>query len=311
MEILSAFSELGGNFIDTSDRYGATGGESEAIIGKWLTNQQRDSLVLATKCFFETSPDINGRGLSRKHILKACDESLKRLNTDYIDLYQAHMPDPFTPLDETLRAFDTLVEQGKVRYIGFSNFPAWQLTKASYTARKLDLAPLISGQYLYNLLKRDIEAEVLPACADNGIGVICWSPLSGGVLTGKYQGHDSPPSGSRFAERAGISLKVYREWQERSATVVNQVSAVASLYNTSPTVVSLAWLLQNERVASVLVGAKDPDQIREACLAADWELPENDWKTLEHTSRIKHPYPHAIYDYIDGAAMREWRELIV
>ncbi len=184
INILNAYSEQGGNFIDTADQYADT--MSEQIIGKWLKTKNRDDFVIASKCFFPISDNINRRGLSRKNIIQACDASLKRLGTDYIDLYQLHNQDPQTPLEETVSALEYLVQQGKIRYLGLSNYPSWKVTKLNSIAKEKNFSKFISGQYLYNLLKRDIEKEILPACIDSEIGVMCWSPLSGGMLTGKY-----------------------------------------------------------------------------------------------------------------------------
>lgn len=290
--ILNSYVEQGGNFINTADKYGDFPGVTEQIIGRWLVGRARDELVIASKCFFETGPDINARGLSRKHIISACEASLKRLGTDYIDLYQIHRPDPQTPLEETLSALDMLVKQGKVRYIGCSDLPAWQVTKATYLAERAGMTCFISGEYLYNLLKRDIEAEILPACSDSGIGVLCWSPLSGGLLTGKYKGADLPPSDSRMARRVGVTTEKYRQWQEHSAAIVNEIIRIADRHHVTPTTVTLAWLLHDLRVASVIVGARYPAQILDACAASEWELPTEDWSALEALSHIKHSYPH-------------------
>ena len=292
LAILDAYADEGGNFIDTADKYGDQSGVSEQVIGRWLAGQQRDDFVIASKCFFETSPDINARGLSRKHIIQACEASLKRLGTDYLDLYQMHVPDPFTPLDETLSTLYHLVRQGKVRYVGCSNYPAWQVAKAYGVAERNGLTRFISGQYLYNLLKRDIEAEILPACADSGIGVLCWSPLSGGMLTGKYMDSDTPPAQTRMAERSEVSSGRYKQWIENSHEIVQHLVLIAERHKLKPAVVALAWLLNDVRISSVLVGVKRPGQIRELAKACDWVIPGEDWAALDELSRIRHPYPY-------------------
>lgn len=287
--ILNAFTELGGNFIDTADQYAETA--SEQIIGNWLNSQKREELVIATKCFFKTSSDINSRGLSRKHIISACDASLKRLQTDYIDLYQIHNPDPQTPLEETLAALDFLVQQGKVRYTGCSNYPAWKLMKASCISKQRGSAHFISGQYLYNLLKRDVEIEVMPACNDIGMKLLCWSPLSGGMLTGKYIDSDKPQEGTRLALRSDLSKDRYKLWYEKSLDIVNNVTKIANKHGSTPTIISLAWLLKREIVASVIVGANNIDQIIENCKAGEWKIPDEEWNFLEKLSKINYGYP--------------------
>lgn len=300
--ILNAFIIQGGNFIDTADKYGTPRGTSEHIIGNWLKSQKRQNIILSTKCFFGTAFE---QGLSRKHIIQSCEDSLKRLNTDYIDLYQAHLPDPMTPFEETMEAFDTLIRAGKVRYIGCSNFSAWQVIKANAIAEKHRHSPFVSGQYRYSLLKREIEAEVIPAYADSGMGILCWSPLSGGLLTGKYAGENAPPKDSRFAQK-NVNDEAYNKWQKQAAAIVEKLMEIADKHNQTPATVALSWLLQVKPVAAVIVGAKTPAQIKQNCIAGDWILPEEDWKALESVSRIKHPYPSDIYTYIDHDFDAAW-----
>jgi len=290
--ILNAFIDQGGNFIDTADKYADT--FSEEIIGKWLCKQNRDELVIATKCFFKTGKDINSRGLSRKHIISACDASLRRLQTDYIDLYQIHETDPQTPLEETMATLDFLIQQGKVRYIGCSNHPAWKIMKASCIAKQRGYESFISGQYLYNLLKRDIEIEVLPACRDVGMKLICWSPLSGGMLTGKYTESKKPPEDTRIALRKDLSENRYPAWYEKSLAIVNKLREIASKRGQTPSAVALAWLLKNESVASVITGAKKTDQIIENCKAGEWIIPDDDWEALDELTKISYGYPFEV-----------------
>jgi 1-deoxyxylulose-5-phosphate synthase len=293
-DILNSFAENGGNFIDTADKYGNK--NSERIIGDWLNTRNRDNFVIATKCFFKTQDDINCRGLSSKHIINACEASLSRLQTDYIDLYQIHNFDPQTPFEETLEALDFLVQQGKVRYIGLSNLPAWRVMKADCISKLKGYKQFISGQYLYNLLKRDIEIEVLPACKDVGIGIICWSPLSGGMLTGKYIKPDKPPLGTRLASRTNVAGDRYHSWYKKSLAVVNKVNDIASKYNKTPAIISISWLQKNDHVASVSVGAKKVEQIIENCKASEWELPIEDWNALNRISCINYGYPRELSD---------------
>src|SRR5262245_6534764 len=227
---LDRANEAGVNFIDTADVYPVppspeTAGRTEVIVGKWL-HGQRDRFVLATKCRVKVGPGPNDEGLSRAHILRAAEASLKRLRTDYIDLYQAHAPDPETPLEETLRAFDDLVRQGKVRYLGVSNYPAWQVALGLGISDRLGLHRLASVQPRYNLLYREIEAELLPLCRDQGLGVIPYNPLAGGFLTGKYQSLEDPSPGSRF-NLGGKTGPLYREryWREAQLEEVKRLQA--------------------------------------------------------------------------------------
>ena len=184
-EMVRKFIDGGGNFFDTADVYST--GVSEEMLGVAIRDLDRDDLVLATKCWFRMDPTPNGKGLSRKHIMRSIDNSLQRLGTDFIDLYQVHGPDWFTPLEETLRALDDAVRSGKVRYLGCSNYYAWQIVKANAIAEAAHLTRFISGQHMYNLIRRDIEREILPACADQGLGMLCWSPLGSGFLNGRYE----------------------------------------------------------------------------------------------------------------------------
>ena len=181
--IVDRFLDAGGNFIDTADLYAA--GMSETMLGQAIKGKDRDALVIASKCWFATADNPTARGLSRKHVVEACEASLRRMGIDFIDLYQLHGPDPYTPIEETMAALGDLVRAGKIRYTGCSNFYAWQIMKANAAARALGVAPFVSGQYLYNLIRRDIEREILPACVDQGMGILPWSPLASGLLTGK------------------------------------------------------------------------------------------------------------------------------
>jgi aryl-alcohol dehydrogenase-like predicted oxidoreductase len=292
MAITNRFIEGGGNFIDTADMYSK--GVSEEFLGKAIAPHNRDDLVIATKCWFRMRNAPNAKGLSRKHILSAVEASLHRLKTDYIDLYQLHGPDPFTPLEETLRALDDLVKAGKVRYIGCSNFFGWQMVKANAIAKELGLTKLISGQHLYNLLRRDIEREILPACADQGMGMMCWSAIAGGLLAGKYDQKSGPPKDSRVGLRANIDLPRY--WNDESFRVINEVVAVAKETGKTAAEVAMAWLLGDRRVTSVIVGAKRPEQVTEWLPVGDWDLPSELRDRLTNVVPFFYGYP------------REWME---
>src|SRR5947209_6905660 len=227
-EIMNKAADRGVYFLDTADVYPVppspeTAGRTEEIVGHWLKGQ-RDQYVVATKCRIRVGTGANDAGLSRRHILRACDESLRRLQTDYIDLYQPHSPDPDTPPDETLRALDDLVRQGKVRYLGCSNYPAWQVALALGISERHGWARFDCVQPRYNLLYREIESELLPLCRDQGLGVIPYNPLAGGFLTGKYRSLERPVEGTRFA--LGKTGELYREryWHEA------QLEAVPALH---------------------------------------------------------------------------------
>jgi 1-deoxyxylulose-5-phosphate synthase len=291
--ITRAFVEGGGNFIDTADLY--TAGVSERMLGEAIRELKRDDLVVATKCWFPTGDGVNARGLSRKHIFEACEASLRRLGTEYIDLYQVHGPDPHTPVEETMRALDDLVRAGKVRYLGCSNLYAWQIVKTNGVAERLGLERFIAAQHLYNLVRRDVEREILPACEDQGLGIICWSPLASGLLTGKYRGHAKPPDESRFGIQASIYLPRY--WWDESLRVVDGLVECAAQQEKTPAQVALAWLLRDKRVSSVIVGARRVEQIRENLAAGDWDLPDEAWKRLTEAMPLKQGYPKDWMDF--------------
>ena len=286
-KIVRKFVDSEGNFIDTADLYSA--GVSETMLGKAISDMARDDLVIATKCWFPTGNGANARGLSRKHVIEACDASLKRLGLDYIDLYQIHGPDPYTPIEETLRALDDLVRTGKVRYIGCSNLYAWQMVKAQYTSKLQSLEPFISAQHLYNLIRRDVEREILPACDDLGMGMICWSPLASGLLTGKYQGSKEPAAGTRFEKEAAMYLDRY--WFDSALQLVDRVVSAAERLEKTPAQISLAWLLADPRVTSVIVGARTELQIEDSIHAGEFDLDAEILEQLTEALPMAHGYP--------------------
>ena len=264
--IMDSAVERGVNFIDTADVYPVPvslerAGKTEEIIGKWLEGK-RDRVVLATKCRMPMGSRPNDGGLSRKHILEAIDASLRRLGTDYVDLYQVHSPDPETPIEETLRALDTIVESGKARYIGCSNFPAWELGRALWTSDRLGVARFDSVQPRYNLLFREIENELLPLCADQRIGVIVYNPLAGGFLSGKHR-HGAPPAdNTRFA----VAGKLYmdRYWNDHAFEAVRRLSEFFAPRDKSLLHVALAWVLARAEITSAIVGATSVEQLNES-----------------------------------------------
>jgi aryl-alcohol dehydrogenase (NADP+) len=272
--IMDAAVERGVTFFDTADVYPippeiATAGRTEEVIGRWLAAGpgRRNQLVLATKCRMRMGSGANDQGLSRRHILAACEASLRRLHTDCIDLYQSHSHDPETPIDETLRAFDDLVRSGKVRYIGCSNYPAWQLAVALSTSERHGWARYDCVQPRYNVLYREIETELLPLCRDQGVGVIVYNPLAGGLLSGKHAPAAPPASGTRFS--LGASGELYREryWHRAQFEAVAALQSECQLRGWNLATASVAWVLRQPGLTSAIVGASRPDQL-EATLAA-------------------------------------------
>jgi 1-deoxyxylulose-5-phosphate synthase len=286
--IVRRFIEGGGNFIDTADMY--SGGESEKMLGRALKEHKRDSLVIATKCWFPSDPAVTARGLSRKHIVESCENSLRDMGIDTIDLYQFHGPDPYTPIEESLRAADDLISAGKVRYLGCSNFYAWQIAKTNGVAALKDYEPLVSAQHLYNLLRRDIEREILPACDDQGLGMICWSPLAAGMLTGKYRDQSQPDAQSRIGIQASITMPRY--WFEDALKLIDRVVEIAGKLDRTPSQVALAWLLGDRRVTAAIVGARRVDQIGENLVAGDFDLPAEFRQELTDAMPLNLGYPY-------------------
>ena len=286
-EMTKRYVEAGGNFFDTADMYSS--GLSEEMLGKAIRPYQRDDLVLATKCWFQLRKTLNGKGLSRKHIVEAVDASLRRLNTDYIDLYQVHGPDWFTPMEETMRTLGELVRAGKVRYVGCSNYYAWQVVKANAIAERMNLDGFISGQFMYNMVRRDVEREILPACADQGMGLLCWSPLASGFLSGRYQRDQEPPEGSRISYRKNIDIPRY--YSDRAFDLLDHLRAVAEETSKTPSQVALAWLLHDRRVTSVLVGPRYVKHLEENLVVGDWSLDDEHYERLTNALPLAHGYP--------------------
>jgi len=286
-ELVATFIANGGNFMDTADVY--SDGRSEQILGSSIQGRNRDELVIASKCFFRQGPSPLSRGLSRKHIISACESSLRRLKTDYIDLYQIHGPDPVTPIEETLRALTDLVHQGKVRYIGCSNLYAWQIVQANLIARQHGLSEFCSAQHLYNLISRDVEREIVPACQNLGVGVVCWSPLAGGMLSGKYQEAKTPEAGSRIAQRA--KMEVPRFWHERGFRIAAGLCSVAQRIGESPQLLAMSWLLGAAGVTSAIAGVRSVDQLLQSCRAVNYEMDPSVWSELDELAHYDRGYP--------------------
>jgi aryl-alcohol dehydrogenase-like predicted oxidoreductase len=292
-QILDRYLDAGGNFIDTANVY--TRGHSEKIIGDHLGRHpaRRDRVTIATKFFGNMYlGDPNGGGASRKSLTAACEQSLRRLQTDYIDLYWMHCWDRYTPIEETMRALDDLVAAGKVRYIGFSDTPAWKVTQAQVTAEMRGWTPLIALQLEYSLLERTIEGELVPAAEELGLGITPWSPLKAGMLTGKYTRQNSAtvkPSRAAMVERA---------FTDEAFRVVDVLVKVAKELETTPARVALAWVQAQPGVASTIIGARTVEQLDDNVGALELKLSGQHCQALEEASRPKLNFP---YDFIRGS----------
>lgn len=275
--IIERALDLGINFIDNANRY--TGGEAEEILSRVIKGR-RSEVVVATKVYGRMGPGPNDEGLSRAHIMREVENSLRRLGTDYIDLYQAHRVDWETPLEETLRAFDDLVTQGKVRYIGCSNFPAWVLAKSLWVSDVNRLTKFVSHQPIYSLVNREVEQELQPLCVDQGIGMILYSPLGGGVLTGKYQ--NGVPTGSRGAAEPQLLEQRVHPFA-KGLQVLNEV---AQEVGKSPAQVALNWIVNRPAVSSAIIGASRVEQLEENVEAIGWTLPEELSIRLDESFRV-------------------------
>jgi aryl-alcohol dehydrogenase-like predicted oxidoreductase len=295
-QILDAYIEAGGNLVDTADVYPPSGpkGTSEEIIGRWLAGRPgaRDSILLATKCRGRMDDSGNSEGLSRRWIVRACEDSLRRLQTDYIDLYQAHQWDPATPIEETLLAFDSLVRAGKVRYVGVSNFTGWQLERTVQVAGRLAVTAPVSLQPQYNMLAREIEWELVPVCLEHRLSIIPWGPLGQGWLSGKYRRDTTPTGTTRLGEDPGRGVEAYsRRNTERTWRIVEAVQSVASELGVPPARVALRWLADRPCVAAPLLGARTADQLQDNLKAAELQL------TVEQASRLDDVSAPATPDY--------------
>ena len=275
LKIMDLAFEKGINSFDTADGY--AGGRSEEIVGKALKNK-RHAVVLASKVYSKQGPGPNDSGLSREHILQAVENSLRRLGTDYLDIYYAHHPDPATPIEETLRAFDSLVQQGKVRYAACSNYRAGQLVRALAVSEQHNLARFDCIQTVYNLITRDIEAELLPTCADEGVGVVVYNPLAGGLLTGKHKGNQPPPADTRFGQNP---IYLERYWSPVNFTAVEHLKQIAAANNRKPAQFALAWVLGNAGIASAIVGASSAAQLAENLGALDVKQSPDETKACD------------------------------
>ncbi len=296
--IMSHALEAGVNFWDTANVYGQDG-LSERIIGSWFKKTgRRQEVVLASKCRFGMGAGQNDRGASRLHIKRAVEDSLKRLGTDYIDLFQIHMQDIKTPEEEVVRALDELTQAGKIHYSGASNYAAYRLVEHLWAADRTRLNRYVTLQAQYNLLERGLELEHVPACKRWGLGLLPWSPLAGGFLTGKYQRDKSMPGGTRYEK---MKDRFESRSTDRNWAILDTVVAVAKELNATPTQVSLAWLLRKPAVTSVIVGARSVVQLEDSLKAVDLVLPDAAMERLDKVSAPPLFYPYDFMKNIDGA----------
>lgn len=291
-EILSCFLDRGGNFIDTADIYGITPGVSEKIVGR-LLKEKRNKVILATKVGFSTGSDPNAEGLSRTHIMQAIEASLRRLQTDYIDLYYVHCWDGRTSLEETLCTLNDLVRMGKVRYTGASNFTAWQLMKALGISERYQWQKFACFQPQYSLIVRGIERELLPLCQEEELGVVAWSPLAGGFLSGKYRSDESLPENGRIAHvKKGDTDSWERRATERNFRILSVLRKIAEERRKSCAQVALSWVCLQSGITAPIIGARTIEQLKENLGYLDWNLTQEELKTLDKVSQIEEGYPY-------------------
>jgi aryl-alcohol dehydrogenase-like predicted oxidoreductase len=278
--------EAGVNFFDTADVYAY--GESEQILGKAL-GRRRKEVILATKVRAIVGPGPNDGRLSRHHIIEGCNASLNRLVTDYIDLYQVHSFDPNTPIEETLRALDDLVRQGKVRYIGCSNFAGWQLMKALAISDARGWVRFATLQAYYSLLCRDLEYELVPLCRDQGLGILVWSPTSGGFLTGKYHRGKARPTGARLSDPNSMFMNFD---QEKGFDIIEELDHIAKAHDATVAQASLNYLLLKPGVTSVIIGARSPEQLADNLKTVEWQMTSEEFQLLDGISKPPRVYPY-------------------
>ena len=301
---LDRFVEAGGNLVDTADVYSA--GVSEEIIGRWLADRPpevTEPVVLATKGRFAMATDPNGLGLSARHLTRALDASLRRLGRESVDLYQVHAWDPWTPLTETLRTLDGFVRSGKIRYYGLSNFTGWQLTKAVHTARALGLAEPVTLQPQYSLIVREIEWEIVPAALDAGMGMLPWSPLGGGWLTGKYQRDARPTGSTRLGEDPERGMEAWdRRGTERTWRIIDAVQQLADQRGVSMAQVALSWVTNRPGVTSTILGARTMEQLEDNLGSVEVVLDDDEADLLDAASDLQatdYPYGGLALDQRD------------
>jgi aryl-alcohol dehydrogenase-like predicted oxidoreductase len=280
--------DAGINLFDTADGYAE--GQSETMLGELLAAHRAD-VVISTKVGFRSGPALIQAGLSRGHLIAGCEASLRRLGTDFIDIYSVHKTDPYTPIDETLDALDTLVKQGKVRYIGYSNWPAWMTAKAAAIQNERGLARFVSAQMYYSLVGRDLEHEIVPMMNDAGIGLMVWSPLASGFLSGKYTRDNLKDADNRLSGFDFLPLD--KEWGFR---VVDQLKEIAAAHDSSPAQIALAWLLAKQHVTTILLGASKMHQLDDNLGATDITFTADELATLDELTKPQPIYPNWFTD---------------
>jgi aryl-alcohol dehydrogenase-like predicted oxidoreductase len=296
-EIMNRAVDAGVGFFDTADVYG-NDGLTEKLIGRWFErDKRREQVVLATKCRFRMAPGPNGTGASRLRITRACEESLRRLRTDRIDLYQIHMQDLDTPEEETLRALDDLVRQGKVLYIGASNYAAYRLVDSLWTSRTLGLARFVSAQMQYSLIERSVEREHVPACLLHGVGLLPWSPLAAGFLTGKQPRGGAGPAGSRVGSGRTGSVRIE---PERGFAVLDALADVSRQVGSTSAAVALAWLMHKPVVSSVIFGARTLEQLAANLSALEVRLAPEQLALLDAAGKPAYGYPYEFIANVQG-----------
>ncbi|KAK3096197.1 hypothetical protein FSP39_024322 [Pinctada imbricata] len=306
-KILDRYIELGGNFIDTANMY--CYGQSEEIIGKWFEKTgKRDEVVLATKARVSMGQGVNDGGLSRRHLMKACEDSLKRLQTDYIDLYQTHNWDAGTPLEETLRTLDDLIRCGKIRYVGVSNVCGWQMQKLVDLTKFMGLSPIVTLQQQYSLLCRHSEYEEFQVCKNEGVGVLPWSPLKGGLLTGKYKRDQKPQPGQGrigiTAANEKMATQAAPAWSkfddEFYWNIRDGLEQIGKEHGKTEAQVALRWLLQKDIVPSVIIGCTSINQLEQNCTAATgWSLTKDQMDRLDELSSKEKSYPYEMTEKVN------------
>lgn len=305
--ILDDYAAAGGTFLDTADVY--TRGTSEEIVGRWLAANpaKAEQMVIATKGRFPMGEGPNDLGTSRRHLRTALDASLRRLGVEHIDLYQMHAWDPHTPIEETLRFLDDAVAAGKIGYYGFSNFLGWQLTKAVYEAKAHGWAAPVTLQPQYSLLVRGIEAEIVPAALDAGMGLLPWSPLGGGWLSGKYQRDTEPTGATRLGENPQRGMEAWgpRNAREKTWDIIDAVGSVAQAHGVSHAQVALRWVADQPAVTSVILGARTREQLADNLAAADLRLSPEESAELTHVSQPD----HEVYPYGGQAVQQRSRKI--
>lgn len=296
IDVIAAFLDAGGNFIDTADVYAK--GVSEEFCAKGIAGR-RDNVIIATKGHFpvvrrfgEPPDHENALGSSRRHLTAALEASLKRLKTDYIDLYQVHCWDAVTPIEETLSTLNDFVRTGKVRYVGLSNFDAWHIAESRQLCIRHGWEPFATAQMQYSLVRRDIEASVIPVCRRYGIGILPWSPLGGGVLSGKYKADGTGPADSRFGPTPDAANAWRKDFiNDRNIGIADTVRKAATKLETTPTALALAWVLSRPMVSSVIIGPKNVAQLRDNVTACDVQIPDSEMSALNSISEPVPTYP--------------------